>query len=80
MHAKVQRWGNSLALRIPKPLAQEVGLGPGGLVDLQVDGGALTIRPVATPGYDLHELLAGVTDENKHDEVEAGDAVGDEAW
>lgn len=80
MRAKIQRWGNSLALRIPKPVAEQAGLGQGGLVELDVEAGALRVRPVAPPAYTLDALLAGVTDENRHAETESGGAVGEEAW
>ena len=80
MRAKIQRWGNSLALRIPKPVAEQAGLGQGGLVELDVEAGALRVRRVAPPAYTLDALLAGVTDENRHAETESGGAVGEEAW
>ena len=80
MHTTVQRWGDSLAIRIPGPLAEQAGLGDGGLVDLDVEAGTLHVRPVATPSDTLDALLAGVTDENRHDEADAGGPVGREAW
>ena len=80
MQTKIQRWGNSLALRIPKPLAEQVGLSRGGLVDLRVEEGALTLRPVAPAEYDLDALLDLITDENRHDEIDTGGSVGDEVW
>lgn len=80
MHTRVQRWGNSLAIRIPKPLADQVGFDQGGLVDLDVTEGTLNVRPVAPAAYTLDALLAGVTDANQHDETDTGGAVGREAW
>ena len=80
MQTKIQRWGNSLALRIPKLLAEQVGLSQGGLVDLRVEEGVLSLRPVAPPVYDLETLVAQITDENSHDEVDFGNPVGKEAW
>jgi antitoxin MazE len=80
MHAKVQRWGNSLAVRIPKSIAEQVGLGQGALVDLEVEGGALNVRPVAPAEYTLDALLGSITDENRHDEVGTAGPVGSEAW
>ena len=80
MHTKIQRWGNSLAVRIPKPVADQIGLGQGALVDLDVESGALRVRPVAPAEYTLDGLLAGVTDENRHGETETGGPVGQEAW
>lgn len=80
MQTKIQRWGNSLALRIPKPLAEQVGLCQGGLVDLRVEEGALSLRPIAPSEYDLDALLDLITDENRHDEIDTGGPVGDEVW
>lgn len=80
MHARIQRWGNSLALRIPRPLAEQAGLGQGGLVAIEVEDGGLSVRPVAPPAYTLDALLAGVTDTNRHDETDTGSPVGEERW
>lgn len=80
MHGKVQRWGNSLALRIPKALAEQLGLDQGSLVRLDVEEGALSVQPVAPARYMLEALLEGVTDENRHGEIGTGDALGEEAW
>ena len=59
----IARWGNSLALRIPKPVADRLGLGEGGVVELAVEEGQLTVRPrPAEPRLD--ELLAEITPES----------------
>ena len=80
METRVQRWGNSLALRIPKPLAAEVGLKDNSPVELLLRGGQLVIVPVTKPALSLEELLAQVTRKNSHHEVDTGPAVGDEVW
>lgn len=82
METRVQKWGNSLALRIPKPLATEVGLQHNSVVKLWVDDGKLVIVPVVKPklALSLDELLAQVTEENLHREVDTGSAVGNEMW
>jgi antitoxin MazE len=76
----VKKWGNSLALRIPKPLADEVGLEEDSTVDLFLEEGKLVIAPVIAPRYALNALLAEVTVENLHGEVDTGVAVGGEVW
>jgi len=76
----IKKWGNSLALRIPKPLADEVGLEEDSAVDLFLEDGKLVIVPAVTPCYTLESLLADVTVENLHDEVDTGAATGVEAW
>jgi antitoxin MazE len=80
MRARVQRWGNSLALRIPKAFAIETDLESGSEVELTLDDGRLIVTPLAPAAYDLEELLAQVTPENLHGEVDTGSSVGDEAW
>lgn len=80
MKARVQKWGNSLALRIPKPLAAEMGLGEDSAIEMAVVDGRLIVEPAAPTAPTLDELLAGVTDENRHREVDTGAAVGNEAW
>lgn len=80
MRSRVQQWGNSLALRIPKPFAEETGLGPRTEVNISVEGNALVVVPIQAPHYTLEELLEGVTAENLHGEVDTGPPVGREVW
>jgi antitoxin MazE len=80
MRARVQRWGNSLALRIPKAFATETALESGSEVELTLDEGRLVVTPLVAPSYELEDLLAQVTPENLHGEVDTGSSVGDEAW
>jgi antitoxin MazE len=80
MKTKIQKWGNSLAVRIPKPFVKEANLMYGSSVDLSVDGGRIIIDPHTEPEYSLDELLNGVTKQNLHTEVDTGDAVGREVW
>ena len=80
MHTKIQKWGNSLAVRIPKPFAKEVQLMHGRSVDISVDDGRIVIDPHAEPEYRLEDLLNGVTEQNLHAEVDTGGSVGREVW
>lgn len=80
MKTKVQRWGNSLAVRIPKAFAEELGVEDNTEVDLALHDEELVIRPVGRLRFSLSELLEQVTEDNLHSEVETGPAVGDEAW
>jgi antitoxin MazE len=79
LQTQIQKWGNSLAIRIPKPFAIEVGLEQNSTVSVSVVDGKLVLEPVK-PVYTLVELLAQVTPENLHQEVETGAAVGSEVW
>ena len=80
MKTRVQKWGNSLALRIPKSFATEVGLQRETSVELSLAGGKLVITPVAKPKLTLKQLLAKVTKENLHHEIDTGPATGNEIW
>jgi antitoxin MazE len=76
----VQRWGNSLGIRIPRGLAQDARVEQGTAVDLRVEGGRLVVRPIARRAYDLGDLLRGVRRSNVHGEVDTGAAAGGETW
>lgn len=80
MQTTVQKWGNSLAVRIPKPFVEETHLAPGSEVDLSLSEGRIVIMPQPVPKFDLARLLHGVTSHNKHGEAETGSAVGREVW
>ena len=64
METRVKKWGNGLALCIPKPLAAEMGLEDGSMVELSLRDGKLVIAPVIRSELTLEQLLAQVTDEN----------------
>jgi antitoxin MazE len=80
MRAAIQKWGNSLAIRIPKALAQDTHLGQGIEVEVTIEEGRLVLEPVRKRRHTLRRLLVGVTRKNRHAEVEWGDATGREAW
>lgn len=80
MRAKIQKWGNSLAIRIPKAFADEAGLVNNASVEIQVVDGEIHIVPTSTEEYDLDKLLADVTPDNLHNEIDTGEAVGNEVW
>ncbi len=80
MLTRIQKWGNSLGLRIPKSFAAEVEVEAGSTVDIRVENGDLVIRPLRRKQYVLSELLEGVNSRNLHDEISTGDPVGREAW
>lgn len=76
--ATVQKWGNSLAIRIPAGLAGQIELTDGTEVDLALREGALVIRPTAEPKLSLRALLASCKPSQNHREVDWGDDVGAE--
>jgi antitoxin MazE len=80
MKARVQKWGNSLALRIPKSFAAEARLAEDTPVELSLVKGKLVIQSLAQQPPSLEDLLRGVTDENLHGEWNTGPAAGREVW
>ena len=80
MITKVQKWGNSLAVRIPRSVAQDTHLSSGNSVDMAVQDGRIVIAPARRPRFRLDELLKGVTTKNRHLESDSGMAAGREAW
>ena len=80
MVATVAKWGNSLAVRIPQHIVREIQLTEGAEVDLVVIDGNLVLKPKLRKRYSLEELVAGITPENLHSEVESGVSMGNEAW
>ena len=80
MKTRIQKWGNSLALRIPKSFAQDVGLDRDVPVDLSVEDGKLIVVPITESPMTLERLLEQITEDNIHHEVDTGLAVGEEVW
>jgi antitoxin MazE len=80
MKATLQKWGNSLALRIPKAFADELGLERDSLVELTMTKKTLVVAPASKAGPRLADLLKQVTRENLHGEADFGLPVGREAW
>ena len=76
---KVQKWGNSLAIRIPKTIALETNLTEGSQVQISSEKGQIVIEPEGK-GYALKKLLAKIKPDNLHGETETGDALGNEVW
>ena len=80
MRSKIQKWGNSLALRLPKAFASELGIDQGTAVELSIEQDRLLVTPATTKARALARLVAKVTPENVHGEVMTGGAVGRETW
>jgi antitoxin MazE len=79
MRTRVQKWGNSLAVRIPKPFAEGAGLSASTEVDIFLEEGQLRVAPVHLR-WELNQLLSKVTKRNLHAEVETGPTAGREVW
>jgi antitoxin MazE len=79
MRTSIAKWGNSLALRLPRKLAEDIGLVEGATVDLRVEGDALVVVP-ARKKYRLSDLLAEMKPEARQAETEWGAPRGKEVW
>ena len=79
MEVRIRKWGNSLAMRLPKPLLKDAHLEEGSVLDVAVSKGKLVAKPVA-PRYRLEDLLRQVNRKNLHGEVDTGAPQGLEIW
>lgn len=80
MVTRVVKWGNSLGIRIPKSFAIETGIDEGGDVDITMEGDSIVIRPIKPARFTLSGLVSMVRDDNLHEEILTGDAIGREIW
>jgi len=81
VNAQLTRWGNSLAVRIPKILAEEAKLREGDRLVLKVEGkGSVAMKAVKHRPVTLDDLIAQITPDNLHKEQDWGKSVGAEIW
>lgn len=78
MRVLVKKWGNSASVRIPASVMAAAKLRLDQPVDVREEQGRIVIEPLRPDGPDLADLIAGITDENRHDEIEFGAPVGKE--
>ncbi len=78
MHVQISKWGNSLGLRLPRALANQIGVGEGQKVNVTAEGGRLIIEPMA-PNWRLEDLLVGMTPEAMSAAFTWGEDAGREA-
>lgn len=76
----VQKWGNSLALRLAKSITSQLGINEHSKVEIILENNQLIIRPVTEQPVDIDALIAAITPENLHAEISTGEAVGREIW
>ncbi len=80
MKVVVRKWGNSASVRIPAAVMEAARLHLDQPVDIREEAGRIVIEPIRDAAYDLATLVAGITEENRHDAVETGPPVGREVW
>jgi antitoxin MazE len=79
MKATIQKWGNSLAIRIPKNITKDTRVSEGSNIDIMVENGNIVLSP-GKKEYSLKVLLKNITIENIHSEISTGDQTGGEIW
>lgn len=79
MRVLVKKWGNSASVRIPAAVMEAAHLELDAPVEVREEGGRIVIEPLRQPEYLLEELLARITPDNIHEEVDFGMPVGKEA-
>ncbi|HSG29032.1 MAG TPA: AbrB/MazE/SpoVT family DNA-binding domain-containing protein [Candidatus Krumholzibacterium sp.] len=80
MFVKIVKWGNSLGIRIPKSFAIETDIEEGSHVEITMEGESIVIKPVKPPKYTLSGLVSMVREDNIHEEISTGDAIGRAIW
>ena len=78
MRVTVKKWGNSASVRIPSAIMEAAHVRLDQQVDVREERGRIIIQPVREPAYDLVTLVAGITDENRHAEIDFGSPAGKE--
>ena len=80
MKTAVRKWGNSLAVRLPKAVAESVELYEGTPVVIEKKEGRLLLTPIKKKEYSLASLVKGINSRNRHDLIETGSPRGKEIW
>ncbi|MBI1974887.1 MAG: AbrB/MazE/SpoVT family DNA-binding domain-containing protein [Parcubacteria group bacterium] len=80
MTTKIQKWGNSLAVRLPKNLARALSFRAGTPVSIKQEWWGVRIVPKKTPEPTLEELVAQITPENRYEKIDWGPRRGNEIW
>jgi antitoxin MazE len=78
MQVLIKKWGNSASVRLPAAIMEAAKLSLDQPVDVREEAGRIIIEPITPTAFDLDELLAGITDDNIHEEIEIGRPVGKE--
>ena len=80
MRGSVKKWGNSAAVRIPASVLEAAQVRLDEPVDVREERGRIVIEPLRPVRFDIDALVAGISDENRHDPFEPGPPAGNEVW
>jgi antitoxin MazE len=78
MTVALKKWGNSLALRIPKDISSTLAIDDSSIMELTVNDGVLILKPKTNTR--LETLVSQINKENLHQEIDIGKSVGNEEW
>ena len=79
MKVKIQKWGHSLAIRIPSSYAKDAGITEGTVADVRVLNDSIIVKPMKKE-YKLDDLILGIKRSNLHNEADSGASTGNESW
>ncbi|MEJ5244984.1 MAG: AbrB/MazE/SpoVT family DNA-binding domain-containing protein [Bacteroidota bacterium] len=80
MELQVRKWGNSLGIRIPQSIANQINIQDGSRINLVLKKNKIELIPVDTDVFELDNLISLISEENLHQEAETGDKQGKEIW
>jgi antitoxin MazE len=80
MNTKVQKWGNSLGIRIPFTITKSLNIKANTSIQIKIEGDKIVMQPIKNIEYDLKELISQINESNRHDEQEWGNPIGNEIW
>lgn len=80
MELQVKKWGNSLGLRIPQAIANQVNIQDGSTINLILKKNKIEIVPIESENYELDDLINSITDSNLYSEISVGEPIGNEIW
>jgi antitoxin MazE len=78
MNVAVKKWGNSLAIRIPKDIARSLSMENNTIIEMNIERDKLVIKPKVKTN--LESLVSKITFKNLHGEINTGERVGNEEW
>ena len=74
---RIGKWGSSLAVRIPKAIAEQCGISEGSAIEMDAESGRIVMQKRS---YDLNDMLERITVDNLHEEQDFGASEGKEQW
>ncbi len=80
MTARIRKWGNSAAVRIPSAVLAEARIEFDQTVEIREDRGRIVIEPLRRKVFAIRDLIAGIRPDNLHDPADTGAPLGGEVW